>query len=52
MDDAGVWTDVCKPLQPGSMYMIEYASESAELRGIAINRYLQVLELLPGASEQ
>ena len=44
MDDRAVWDAMIKPLKSGAKYMTEYASEEAERRGIAVNRYLKSLE--------
>ena len=43
LSDAAVWVQLCKPLKSGAMYCTEFASKDVERRGIAINRWLQVL---------
>ena len=43
MSDEEVWGNVTRPLKSGAVYMTEYASETAERRGIAINRWLKSL---------
>ena len=45
LSDAKVWSGLCEPQKTGAKYMTEYASSTAERRGVAINRWLQpVLE--------
>ena len=45
LTDEQVWGAMCEPQKTGAKYMTEYASETAERRGVAINRWLQpVLE--------
>ena len=42
-DDRTVWKHLSKPLKTGAAYMTEYASPREERRGVAANRYLQVV---------
>ena len=43
MDDKVVWHAMTQPLKSGALYMTEYASETAERRGVACNRWLKSL---------
>ena len=43
MDDKAIWNAMTQPLKSGTLYMTEYASETAERRGIACNRWLKSL---------
>ena len=42
-DDETVWKHMAKPLKTGALFMTEYASSKDDRRGVALNRYLQVL---------
>ena len=42
-DDGTVWKHMSKSLKTGAAFMTEYASPLADRRGVAANRYLQVV---------
>jgi hypothetical protein len=43
MEHAKVWEELNKPLKTGAKYMTELCSAEEERRGVAINRFLQVI---------
>ena len=43
MTDEEVWGELVKPLNTGAVWMTEYASKTAERRGVGINRFMMAV---------